>query len=86
LEDQFIGQVKLSPYNFIPDGYLTCDGSYLSVTAYGSLFSVIGATYGSDGKNNFKVPNLQGFEPLPHTRYVIAFDGILPTKPDKEVN
>ncbi|QTL96572.1 hypothetical protein GM661_00595 [Iocasia frigidifontis] len=42
-----------------PDGYLVCDGTYLSKTTYSDLFAVIGTTYGESGEN-FRLPDLRG--------------------------
>lgn len=49
----------------VPAGYLPCDGSEVSRTAYAGLFAVIGTTYGTgDGSTTFNVPNLEGKVPF----------------------
>lgn len=54
-----VGTVVAFASNIVPNGYLLCDGSAVSRTAYAQLFAVIGTTYGSgDGSSTFNVPNL----------------------------
>lgn len=61
--DAFYGEIRAFPYNFIPLGWLPCDGSQYSVSQYQVLASVIGQTYGGSG-TNFKVPDLRGYVPI----------------------
>lgn len=56
--DAFTGEIRLFPYNFIPQDWLPCWGQTLPIPPYVQLFSVLGNKFGGDGKANFKLPNL----------------------------
>lgn len=60
MSDPFIGEIKILPYSFAPKGWLACDGASLEIAGNMALFSVIGTTYGGDGRTTFQLPNLQG--------------------------
>jgi microcystin-dependent protein len=52
------------PFNFAPQGWAFCDGQLLPLSQNTALFSLLGTTYGGDGKSNFALPNLQGCAPM----------------------
>jgi microcystin-dependent protein len=56
----FLGQIMPVPYNFAPQGWALCNGQLLSIAQNTALFSLLGTTYGGDGRSNFGLPNLQG--------------------------
>ncbi|WP_316805673.1 phage tail protein [Pedobacter agri] len=56
----FIGEIKLVAENFEPSGWMFCRGQLLAISRYTPLFSLLGTTYGGDGKTTFALPNLQG--------------------------
>lgn len=58
--DPFIGEIMLFAGNFCPQGYLPAQGQILSIAQNTALFSILGTTYGGDGRTNFALPNLQG--------------------------
>lgn len=58
--DAFIGEIRLFPYNFVPQNWAYCDGSILTVQQNPALYSVIGNRYGGSPGQNFKLPNLNG--------------------------
>lgn len=60
----YYGEIRLFPYNQTPDGWLDCDGSILPVAMYQALFSLIGNSYGGDGKTTFGLPDLRGRVPV----------------------
>ena len=62
--DDFIGVVKLFTGNYAPAGWHFCDGSLLPIQQYAALFSIIGTTYGGDGRTNFALPDLRGRVPV----------------------
>lgn len=64
MSDQFIGEIRVFPFNFAPDGWELCGGQILPISGNTPLFSVIGATYGGDGVTTFALPNLQDAAPL----------------------
>jgi len=56
----FIGEVQLFGFGYAPPGWLPCDGTALHVRDFAPLFSLIGNSYGGDGTNDFRLPNLTG--------------------------
>jgi microcystin-dependent protein len=60
----YIGEVRLFGGNFAPLGWVFCDGRLLSIASNQALFSLIGTTYGGDGKTTFCVPDLRGRVPV----------------------
>jgi microcystin-dependent protein len=64
MTDQFVGEIRMFPFNFAPRGWATCDGQLLSISQNTALFSLLGTFYGGDGKTTFALPNLQGSVPI----------------------
>jgi len=62
--DQYIGEIRLFPYNFIPMGWAACDGSLLNVSANAALYSLLGTTYGGNGTSTFGLPDLRSRVPV----------------------
>ena len=60
MAEPFIGQIMLCPYSFAPQNWADCMGQLLPITQYAALFSLIGTTYGGDGRTNFALPDLRG--------------------------
>ncbi|WP_027330131.1 phage tail protein [Marinimicrobium agarilyticum] len=58
--EPFIGEIQLMPISFVPRGWELCAGQLLSVSQNTALFSIIGITYGGDGRTNFRLPDLRG--------------------------
>jgi len=58
--DPFIGQIIMFGGNFAPRGWALCDGQLLPINQYQALFSILGATYGGDGRTTFALPDLRG--------------------------
>jgi len=58
--DGYIGEIRLLPYTYAPEGWLWCNGQVVSVSQYQALFAVIGTRYGGDGRTNFNLPDLRG--------------------------
>lgn len=56
----FIGQIMLFAGNFAPRGWAMCDGQLLPIAQYSALFSILGTTYGGDGRTTFALPDLRG--------------------------
>ena len=59
-QDQFVGEIRIFPINFAPKGWMPCNGQLLPISQYAALFSILGTTYGGNGKTTFALPNLQG--------------------------
>src|SRR5438034_879337 len=62
--DPFVAEIRIFPFNFAPKGWAWCDGQLLPISQNTALFSLLGTTYGGDGKSNFALPNLQGSAPM----------------------
>ena len=62
--EPFIAQIMLFGGNFAPRGWAFCDGQLLPVAENTALFSLIGTTYGGDGRTTTALPNLQGRAPM----------------------
>jgi microcystin-dependent protein len=64
MSDPFIAQIKLFAGNFAPRGYAFCDGQMLSISQHTALFSLLGTTYGGDGRTTFALPDLRSRAPI----------------------
>ncbi len=62
--DPFVAEIRIFGFNFAPKGWAFCDGQVLPLSQNTALFSLLGTTYGGDGKSNFALPNLQGSIPM----------------------
>lgn len=62
--DPFVAEIRVFPFNFAPKGWAFCDGQLLPLSQNTALFSLLGTTYGGDGKSNFALPNMQGNAPM----------------------
>lgn len=60
MADPFIGQIYLFAGNFPIRGYANCEGQLLSISQNSALFSILGTTYGGDGRSSFGLPDLRG--------------------------
>ncbi len=58
--DPFVAEVRIFAGNFAPKGWATCDGQILPISQNTALFSLLGTTYGGDGKSTFALPNMRG--------------------------
>ena len=58
--EPFIGEIRLVGFNFPPRGWAYCEGQLLSIASYSALFSLLGTTYGGDGRTTFALPDLRG--------------------------
>jgi len=62
--DPFVAEMRIFPFNFAPRGWAWCDGQLLPISQNTALFSLLGTTYGGDGKSNFALPDMQGNAPM----------------------
>lgn len=58
--DPFIGQIQPFGFNFAPRGWALCDGQLLPISQNTALFSLLGTTFGGDGRTTFALPDLRG--------------------------
>lgn len=64
MADPFVAEIRIFPFNFPPKGWAWCDGQLLPLSQNTALFSLLGTTYGGNGKSNFALPDLQGRAPM----------------------
>lgn len=62
--DPFIAQILMFGGTFAPRGWAYCDGQLLAISQYNALFSILGTTYGGDGRTTFGLPDLRGRVPV----------------------
>lgn len=62
--EPFIGQIMMFGGNFAPRGWAFCDGQLLPISSNSALFSILGTTYGGDGRTTFALPDLRGRSPI----------------------
>jgi microcystin-dependent protein len=60
MANPYVGQILAVAFNFVPQGWLACNGQLVSISQYDVLYALIGTTYGGNGTTNFALPNLQG--------------------------
>ena len=64
MSDQFVAEIRIFPFNFPPRGWAFCQGQLLPISQNTALFSLLGTTYGGDGKSTFALPDMQGNTPM----------------------
>src|SRR5262249_34952952 len=64
MADPFIAEIRIFAGTFAPTGWAFCDGQLMAISQNTALFSLLGTTYGGDGKTTFALPNLQGAVPM----------------------
>ena len=64
MADPFVAEIRIFPFNFAPKGWAFCDGQILPLSQNTALFSLLGTTYGGDGRSNFALPDMQGNAPM----------------------
>src|SRR3954451_15487112 len=62
--DPFVAEIRIFPFSFAPKGWAFCDGQLLPISQNTALFSLLGTTYGGDGKSTFALPDMQGNAPI----------------------
>lgn len=62
--DPFVAEIRMFPGNFAPTGWALCNGQILPISQNTALFSLLGTTYGGDGKTTFALPDLQDRAPM----------------------
>ncbi|EHQ27900.1 phage tail protein [Mucilaginibacter paludis] len=60
MADAYLGEIRAFAGAYAPQDWLICDGSLLQISNYNALFALIGTTYGGDGVQTFKIPDLRG--------------------------
>src|SRR6185369_2422952 len=64
MSEPFLSEIKIMSFNFPPKGWALCNGQLLPINQNQALFSLLGTTYGGDGRTNFALPDLRGNVPI----------------------
>ncbi|MBN2011414.1 tail fiber protein [candidate division KSB1 bacterium] len=62
--EPYIGEITMFAGTFAPRGWAFCEGQLMSIAQYTALFSLVGTTYGGDGRTTFALPDLRGRAPI----------------------
>src|SRR2546421_8953690 len=66
MAEPFLSEIRIMSFSFAPKGWALCNGQLLPINQNQALFSLLGTTYGGDGRVNFALPDLRGRAPM-HT-------------------
>jgi len=64
MSDQYVGEIRMFAGTYAPQGWAMCDGQILQISENEILFSLLGTTYGGDGRTTFGVPDMRGRVPI----------------------
>jgi microcystin-dependent protein len=64
MADAFTGEIRMVGFNFPPSGWAFCDGQLIPLSQNTELFSLLGTTYGGDGRSTFALPDFRGRTPI----------------------
>lgn len=64
MSEPFLAEIRMVGFNFAPRGWAFCDGQILPINQNQSLYSLLGTTYGGDGRTSFALPDLRGRTPI----------------------
>ncbi len=64
MSDPFVAEIRIFAGNFAPRGWALCNGQLMSISQNTALFSLLGTTYGGDGRTTFGLPDFQGIAPM----------------------
>ncbi len=74
MSEPFLAEIRIVGFNFAPRGWAFCDGQILPINQNQSLYSLLGTTYGGDGRTSFALPDLRGRVPI-HAGFGFALGG-----------
>ena len=64
MAEPFLSEIRIMSFNFAPKGWAMCNGQLLPINQNQALFSILGTTYGGDGRVNFALPDFRGRVPI----------------------
>ncbi len=64
MAEPFLAEIRIMSFNFAPKGWAMCNGQLLPINQNQALFSLLGTTFGGDGRVNFGLPDLRGRTPI----------------------
>jgi len=63
MSEPFIGEIRMTGFNFAPRGWASCNGQLMAISSNTALFSLIGTFFGGDGRSTMGIPDLRGRSP-----------------------
>ena len=80
-----LGEIRLLPFNFVPSGWMACEGQQVPITSNQALFSLLGTAFGGDGTTVFALPRARPLSVDPSegatiVGYCIAVEGVYPSR------
>ena len=76
--ETYIGTIMIFAGNFAPRDWAFCQGQILPIAQNTALFSILGTTYGGDGRTTFALPKLDS--PIAGAHYIICLNGLYPPR------
>ncbi len=64
MAESYLGEIRCFAFNYAPRGWMKCEGQILQIQQNTALYSILGSTYGGDGKTTFALPDLRGRAPV----------------------
>src|ERR1700686_3263188 len=64
MAEPFLSEIRIMSFGFAPKGWALCNGQLMPINQNQALFSLLGTTFGGDGRVNFGLPNLQVQTPI----------------------
>ena len=86
MSEPFLAEVRMVGFNFAPRGWAFCDGQILPINQNQSLYSLLGTTYGGDGRTSFALPDMRGRTPIHVGRSNGGQDHLLGQKSGEETH
>src|SRR5467141_3637906 len=75
MAEPFLSEIRIMSFGFAPKGWALCNGQLLPINQNQALFSLLGTTYGGDGRVNFGLPDLRGRAPIHMGGHVLGERG-----------
>ena len=70
MSEQYLAEIRIVSFDFAPRGWASCNGQLLPIAQNQALFSLLGTTYGGDGRTTFALPDLRSRVPI-HVDYQV---------------
>jgi microcystin-dependent protein len=86
VSEPFLAEIRIVGFNFAPRGWAFCDGQILPINQNQSLYSLLGTTYGGDGRTSFALPDMRGRTPIHVGRSNGGADHLLGQKGGEETH
>ena len=79
MDECYIGEIRLVAFSYDPQYWASCDGRNMSISENQAMYSLLGSTFGGDGKTSFQLPKLDS--PMKGLHYIICTQGLYPMRP-----